>query len=67
MLLILLNILTWILIIILFVVFVVFVMWMVTGYKAKVPFVPVPDSILKDIHKIMEVKEETVVYDLGCG
>lgn len=67
MLLILLNILTWILIIILFVVFVVFVMWMVTGYKAKVPFVPVPDSILKDIHKIMEVKEDSVVYDLGCG
>lgn len=40
---------------------------MVTGYKAKVPFVPVPESILKDIYKIMEVKNDSVVYHLGCG
>lgn len=40
---------------------------MVTGYRAKVPFVPVPESILKEIHKIFEVKDNSVVYDLGCG
>lgn len=40
---------------------------MVTGYRAKVPFVPVPNSILKDIKNILDVKEGSVVYDLGCG
>jgi SAM-dependent methyltransferase len=60
-------ILTWISIIILFTVLVLFVVWMITGYRAKVPFIPVPDSILKDIHKILAVKEGSVVYDLGCG
>ncbi len=40
---------------------------MVSGYRSKVPFVPVPNSILKDIYKALEVKEGSVVYDLGCG
>lgn len=40
---------------------------MVTGYKNKVPFVQVPDSILPDIYKILDVKEGSTVYDLGCG
>lgn len=53
--------------IILFVVLILFIIWMITGYKSKVPFVPVPNSILKDIYKVMEVKDNSVVYDLGCG
>jgi len=40
-------------------------MW--TGFRAKVPFIPVPNSILADIYKVLEVKEGSVVYDLGCG
>lgn len=40
---------------------------MVSGYKSKVPFIPVPNSILKDIYKELKVKEGSVVYDLGCG
>ena len=40
---------------------------MVTGYRAKVPFVPVPDSILKEIYNLLEIKDDSVVYDLGCG
>lgn len=63
----LLYILDWFLIIILFIVLVLLVIWMVTGYRAKVPFVPVPNSILKDIYQLMKVQENSVVYDLGCG
>lgn len=40
---------------------------MVSGYRSKVPFIPVPNSILKDIRKALDVKENSVVYDLGCG
>lgn len=40
---------------------------MLTGYRSKVPFVPVPDKVLKDIHKALDIKEGSVVYDLGCG
>lgn len=40
---------------------------MISGLRAKVPFIPVPNSILADIHKILEVKNNSVVYDLGCG
>lgn len=63
----LLYILNWVLILILLAVFVLLVIWMITGYRAKVPFVPVPDSILKQIYNALEVKERSVVYDLGCG
>lgn len=40
-------------------------MW--TGFHAKVPFVPVSSSVLPDIYKALEIKEGSVVYDLGCG
>jgi len=35
--------------------------------RAKVPFVGIPLSILKDIEKELELKEGSTVYDLGCG
>lgn len=54
-------------VIILCIVLVLFVIWMVTGFRAKVPFIPVPDSILKDIHQALDIKDDSVVYDLGCG
>ena len=40
---------------------------MLTGYRSGVPFVSVPSSILKDIHEILNIKKDSVVYDLGCG
>lgn len=55
------------LVLVLFTAFVLLVIWMVSGYRSKVPFVPVPNSILKDIYKALEVKEGSIVYDLGCG
>ncbi len=40
-------------------------MW--SAIKAKVPFVPVSNNILKDIKEALQLKEGSVVYDLGCG
>lgn len=40
-------------------------MW--TGFRAKVPFVPVPGIVLPDIHKALGITPGSVVYDLGCG
>jgi SAM-dependent methyltransferase len=54
-------ILEWIAVLILFAVLILLFVWMISGLKAKVPFIPVPNSILPDVHKILEV------YDLGCG
>lgn len=60
-------ILGWILIIVLFTVLVLMFIWMWTEIKAKVPFIPVPNSILPYIYKALEINNESVVYDLGCG
>jgi len=63
----LLYVLLWILVIAICISLVLFTIWTVSGFRAKVPFVPVPDSILKDIHEALEIKDDSVVYDLGCG
>ena len=34
---------------------------------AKVPFVGVPSKVLKDIEKALNINDDSVVYDLGCG
>lgn len=64
---ILMSIFVWFLIIVLLGLLVLFSIWAWGGVKAKVPFVPVPNSILKDIYKSLGVKDDSVVYDLGCG
>lgn len=38
-----------------------------SAMMAKVPFISVPNSILPDIEKALEIKKGSVVYDLGCG
>ena len=40
-------------------------MW--SNITAKVPFVSVPNKTLKDIEKALNLNENSVVYDLGCG
>ena len=40
---------------------------MITGYRAQVPFIPVPLNTLSHIYKALGVKEGSTVYDLGCG
>lgn len=42
-------------------------LWMWSSIKAKVPFIRVPASVLGDIDKALELKDGSVVYDLGCG
>lgn len=54
-------------VLIFFSVLVLLCMWAITGYRSKVPFTSVPSSILNDIYRILGIKEESVVYDLGCG
>lgn len=62
-----LNILSWALVLILFVVLILLLLWMVTGYRSKVPFVPVHNSIIPDIYKALDIKNNSVLYDLGCN
>lgn len=54
----------------LIVVIVVLVIWtqsLITLVQVKVPFVPVPKAALKEIIVALDLKEGSVLYDLGCG
>jgi hypothetical protein len=35
--------------------------------RGDAPFVPVPSAVLPEIAKALEIGENSVVYDLGCG
>src|SRR3989344_4540091 len=37
------------------------------GILIKVPFVPVSKKVLKDISKALQIKADSLVYDLGSG
>ena len=56
-----------ILIIVFFATIILFVFWSIGNFKNRVPFVTSSNSVLKDIAKAMEIKDNSVVYDLGCG
>lgn len=60
-------ILQWFALIVLVGIFILLLLWMWTGIRAKVPFVPVPATVLADVEKALGVKQGSVVYDLGCG
>jgi SAM-dependent methyltransferase len=64
---ILLYIFEWFLVVVLVTILLLMFLWMWTGITARVPFVPVPNSILKEINKALDVHDGDVVYDLGCG
>lgn len=40
-------------------------MW--SNIRAKVPFIGIPNNVLKDIEKEFILKDDSVIYDLGCG
>jgi len=42
-------------------------MWAIGNFKNKVPFVTASNAVLKDIEKALSVKDDSIVYDLGCG
>lgn len=46
---------------------ILFVFWSIGNFKNKVPFVTASNAVLKDIAKALEVKDNSIVYDLGCG
>lgn len=52
---------------ILFSVLVLLFIWMWSNITAKVPFISVPNKTLKDIEKALNLNENSIVYDLGCG
>lgn len=42
-------------------------MWSIGNFKNKVPFVTTPNAVLKNIADALLIKDDSVVYDLGCG
>jgi len=56
-----------ILLIVLFGTAILFILWAIGNLKNKVPFVTTSNAVLEDINKALEVKDNSVVYDLGCG
>ena len=38
-----------------------------TMLYTRVPFIPVPKEVLPNILKALDLKDESVMYDLGCG
>lgn len=57
----------WTAVLVLLFVLVMLFIWMISSIKAKVPFIPIPNSILPDVYKILSLKDGGVLYDLGCG
>lgn len=57
----------WIAVLVLLFVLIMLFIWMISSMKAKVPFIPIPNSILPDVYKALELKEGSVLCDLGCG
>lgn len=46
---------------------VIFLVYVIVGIKNKVPFIPTPKPVLKEISKAMNLSKNGIVYDLGCG
>ena len=64
---ILLDVISWLAILVLLSVLILLFLWMWSSIKSKVPFVRVPLKTLKEIEKALDIKEDSVIYDLGCG
>jgi SAM-dependent methyltransferase len=57
----------WFLVIVFLSVLVMLFLWMWSAIRSKVPFVPVPTNVLRDICKALYIQDGSVVYDLGSG
>lgn len=44
-----------------------FILWTIGNFKNKAPFVTSSSAVLKDINHALDIKDDSVVYDLGCG
>jgi len=57
----------WIVVVISFGVFFLLCLWVWSTFQVKSPFFPIARAVLADIYKALDVKEGSVVYDLGSG
>jgi SAM-dependent methyltransferase len=53
--------------VILFSIIMLLTLWAIGNFRNQVPFVTTSNSILKDIEKALSIKDDSIVYDLGCG
>lgn len=51
----------------LFVATIFYVSYIISGLRGGAPFVPASQLAIEDVVKEMDLKENSVVYDLGCG
>lgn len=56
-----------ILLILFFSIIILFIFWSIGNFKNKVPFVSSSNSVFSDIAKALDIKDDSVVYDIGCG
>ncbi len=60
-------ILEWIAVIILLITFFLLCFWVFTSFNNKTRFTLVPPYLLKEIEKNLKIKDNSVVFNLGCG
>jgi SAM-dependent methyltransferase len=56
-----------ILLVIFFITFLLFILWTIGIFINRVPFITTSSSILKDIKEALDINDDSVIYDLGCG
>ncbi len=61
------NILSWVFVIISFIALILIYFWVFSGFNKKTRFTPIPNFILKRLPDILKVKENSIIYHLGCG
>lgn len=61
------NTILWIFLFIFFIDFVLLLIWAITFLKNKSPFVPVALSSLPEILNALDLKKDSIVFDLGSG
>ncbi len=61
------NLLSWVTFFVFLFVLYLLILWMWGNMTAKVPFVGVPSKVLHEIEKALDINDDSVVYDLGCG
>ena len=61
------NIIFWLIFFVFLGVLFLLFLWMWSIIKSKTPFIAVPNKILPDIEKLLDLKDDSVVYNLGCG
>ena len=57
----------WVLVVIAFTTFILLILWMLSGLGGKVPYVSVPQKVLPDLYRVLKLKDDSVLYDLGSG